>query len=78
MAKAEALPKALYDLLCHCQIAAELPSECENINFLKLTAEMQKVANIGMARNAIFNVTEGGFLELATKVANLPVAGGAC
>ena len=75
VAKAEALPKAFSNLMRRCQIAAELPSGCENINVLNLKAEMQKAANIGMARNAICDVTEGGFMELATKVTNLPVAG---
>ena len=76
--KAEALPEAFSNLMRRCHIAAELPSGCESVTAANLSAEMQNAANIGMAQNAICDVTEAGFLELATKVANLPVAGGAC
>ena len=75
VAKAEALPKVFSDLMRRCQIAAELPSECDNIDVLNLKAEMQKTANIGMVQNAICDVTEAIFLELDTKVINLPVTG---
>ena len=73
-AKSEALPEAFSNLMRHCHIAAELPSGCENVTAVNLSAEMQKAANIGMAQNAICDVTGGDFLELATKVTNLPVA----
>ncbi len=75
VAKAEALPGAFSDLMRRCHIAAELPSGCESITAANLSAEMQNAANIGMARNAICDITEGGFLELASRVTALPVAG---
>jgi alcohol dehydrogenase class IV len=74
-AKAEALPEVFSDLMRRCHIAAELPAGCESVTAANLSAEMQKAANIGMARNAICDVTEGGFLELASKVTALPIAG---
>lgn len=74
-AKAEALPEAFSDLMRRCYIAAELPSGCENVTAANLSAEMQNAANIGMARNAACDITEGDFLEIASKVTALPIAG---
>lgn len=73
-AKAEALPEAFSDLMRRCHIAAELPSGCESVTAATLSAEMQNPANIGMARNAICDITDGDFLELASKVTALTIA----
>jgi len=76
-AKAEALPEAFSDLMRRCDISAVLPSGCGNITAAKLSVEMQNAANIGMARNAVCEITKGDFLELASKVTALPIAAAA-
>ena len=73
-AKVNSLPEAFSDLMRRCHIAAELPAGCESVTAAILSAEMQNAANIGMARNAICDVTEDDFLELASKVTALPIA----
>ncbi|MEM8693946.1 MAG: iron-containing alcohol dehydrogenase [Pseudomonadota bacterium] len=73
-AKAEALPDVFSDLMRRCHIAAQLPSGCESVTAAQLSGEMQNAANIGMARNAVCDITEGDFLELASRVTALPIA----
>lgn len=72
-AKAQALPEAFSDLMRRCHIAAELPSGCESVTAADLSAEMQNAANIGMAQNAICDMAQDDFFELASRVAALPV-----
>ena len=72
-AQAEALPEAFSNLMRRCHIAAELPSGCESVTAANLSAEMQNAANIGMARNAICDITEDDFLDLTSRMTALPV-----
>ncbi|MEL6574013.1 MAG: iron-containing alcohol dehydrogenase [Pseudomonadota bacterium] len=71
--KAEALPEAFSNLMRRCQIAAELPSGCESVTAANLSTEMQNAANIGMARNAICDITEADFFDFASRMISLPV-----
>lgn len=73
-AKAEALPEIFSNLMRRCQVSAKLPSGCDSVTTAKLSGEMQNAANIGMARNAVCDITKGDFLELASRVTALPIA----
>ncbi|MEM6891652.1 MAG: iron-containing alcohol dehydrogenase [Pseudomonadota bacterium] len=73
-AKAEALPEAFSDLMRRCRVPAELPFGCESVTAANLSAKMQNAANIGMARNAICDLTEGDFFDLASRMTALPIA----
>lgn len=71
---AEALPDAFASLMRRCHIAAELPQDCKDVTAAALSREMQNAANIGMARNALCDITNSDFEKLASKLTTLPIA----
>ncbi|MEM6386054.1 MAG: iron-containing alcohol dehydrogenase [Pseudomonadota bacterium] len=69
---AEALPDVFSKLMRSCRIPAALPVECSSISPTALATEMQKDANIGMAKNAACKVDAEDFEELASLVLERP------
>ena len=68
----QALPPALSNLMRACHIPAELPSACTDVAPATLAHEMKNEANIGMAKNAVCEITDGDFDEIAALVMHMP------